>query len=273
MKLGVVGNGVVGHATARAFMESCEVRVYDVVKERSTHNLLEVLDCDLVMICLPTPQKEGSFECDTSAIDGFFAKIAELSPQARKANFVLRSTVPIGTTRRLANHYDLPNLCHSPEFLTARCSITDAQIPARNIIGVWKNEHKNYQHPLFELYKKRFPAVMIIIMGSDESEAVKLMLNSFFAVKIAFFNECHMLASKLQLNWEAIMDGVLSDGRIAHSHTKVPGHDGFGYGGSCLPKDIANLVHCLQKEDLPSIITHAAIARNIIDRRRECNPA
>ncbi len=271
MKLGVIGGGTVGRATARCFVEHAEIRVYDVVKERATHNLYDTLCCNIVFLCLPTPQKENSLECDTSAIDNFFVNLIHSAWHYLRETtcFVLRSTVPIGTTRRLREQFRVPNLLHSPEFLTARCAITDAQIPARNIIGVCTEELKESHHLLAELYKKRFPGVTTFVMFSDESEAVKLILNSFFAVKVAYFNEVRQLADKLQLNWEAIMAGVLSDGRIAHSHTQVPGRDGFGFGGACLPKDLANLISCIQDcdEDLADVCM-AAYSRNLRDRRR-----
>lgn len=274
MKLGIVGAGVVGRATARCFMENSEVRVYDVMKERATHSLEEVLESELVFLCLPTPQKEGSLECDTSAIDDFFKKLNLTSLTAGRGNFVLRSTVSIGTTRRLREHYGVDNLVHSPEFLTARCAVTDAQIPARNIVGGAgfgaREERFDPTHPLVDLYIKRFPGVPIHLMTSDESEAVKLFLNSFFAVKVSYFNEVRELTDKLGLDWDSVLAGVLSDGRIAHAHTQVPGPDGkYGYGGSCLPKDIANLIDCSQKAGLTPHVTTAALHRNHLDRGRK----
>jgi UDPglucose 6-dehydrogenase len=240
--------------------------VYDLVRERATHTLPQVLDCDLIFVSLPTPQREGELACDTSAVDRFFA-----DHKGYQSNFVLRSTVPIGTTRRLRDEYSLPNLVHSPEFLTARCAFTDAQIPARNIIG-YPNSNDfalNVKHPIAELYRTRFPSVKLFHMSSDESEAVKLGLNSFFAVKVAFFNELRTLADKLGLNWQSIMDGILSDGRIAHSHTKVPGVDGrAGFGGACLPKDLASLISIMEGNGLLASVTRGAHTRNIEDRKR-----
>lgn len=262
MKLGVIGGGVVGSARARSFLEhAAEVRVYDVQKQRATHTLLEVLECDLIFICLPTPQSaDGS--ADISAIEQFCA-----NHRGYTKNFVLKSTVPIGTTRLLRERYELPNLIHSPEFLTARCAFTDAQMPSRNIIGA----PGNCECAIFlkELYQTRFPGVPVLRMYSDESEAVKLVLNSFFAVKVGFFSEVNALAEKLDLNWNRIMEAVLADGRIAYSHTRVPGPDGKkGFGGTCLPKDLSNLVTVIEAAGLPASITRAARERNAWDRQR-----
>lgn len=255
MKIGVIGNGVVGNATARCFMEHHEVKVHDQLPERNVHSREEVLESELVFVCLPTPQKEGSHDCDLQYIHSFFG-----SGLPKDTQFVLRSTVPIGTTRELKKQYGL-SIVHSPEFLTARCAVTDAHTPARMIVGGLCGK-------LCDLYRQRFPGVPVLIMDSDESEAVKLIVNSFFAVKVAFFNEVNWLCQKLKLDWTTVRAGVLSDGRIAHSHTMVPGPDGgFGFGGTCLPKDSANLLALLE-DMVPSYMVKAALERNRYDRSR-----
>lgn len=53
MKIGIIGGGVVGRATARCFMEHAEVKVYDIVPERSTHTLADALDADIIFVTLP----------------------------------------------------------------------------------------------------------------------------------------------------------------------------------------------------------------------------
>ncbi len=240
MRIGVIGNGVVGHATARCFMEFTEVRVYDKIAERRTHSLNEVLECDLVFVCVPE-----------AFIESVAATVEASKPLT---NLVIKSTVPIGTTRHLAERYVLPNLVHSPEFLTARCAVTDAQLPARNIIGspvtpdrLWDDAPVGSRAILADLYKRRFPGVPFFVMTSDESEAVKLIQNGFFAVKIAFFNEINTLCEEWNLDWERVRAAILADGRIAHSHTQVPGPDGkYGFGGTCLPKDLKQLIECAE---------------------------
>lgn len=297
MKIGVIGGGVVGHATARTYLGFCdEVRVYDLLAERRTHHLWQVLDCDLIFICLPTPQKQDSLECDTSAIEQLFTGLETPSPdhKTRNATFVLRSTVPIGYTRSLVKRFGLTNLVHSPEFLTARCAVTDAMLPARNIIGEAKMKRMSFcplDMPIItpmpwtncgvalrNLYAMRFPGVTIHMMSSDESEAVKLFQNSFSAIKIAAFNEFYSLTQKLGLDWQTIRTALLAGGWINPMHTEVPGHTGFGFSGSCLPKDLANLLQCFNdagfglheaEQNVPRMLL-AAQQRNQYDRSKKC---
>jgi UDPglucose 6-dehydrogenase len=269
MKIGIVGGGCVGSATARAFSGFVdEVRVWDIVPDRcSTPSIMHTVNSDLVFLCLPTPQKQGSLECDLTAVHAFFSSIAK-----RDANFVLRSTVPIGTTRALRLRYELPNLVHSPEFLTARTATCDAMMPARNIIGLpILDEYGDNKaaYMLDKLYRQRFPHVRTFVMSSDESEAVKLFQNAFSAVKIATFNEFRCLADAKGLDWQRVMDGLLAGGWIAPIHTQVPGPDGRrGFGGACLVKDLANLVSHAKEEMGDMAMCRAAIERNIKDRLR-----
>lgn len=250
MKIGVIGGGVVGRATARTWLGHCdEVRVHDRLKERSLHTLAETLNCDLVFVCLPTPQKPDSLEMDVSAVEGFFSIHQVGWQKLSDVNFVLRSTVPIGMTRRLVMQHDLPNLVHHPEFLTARCAMADAMTPAQLVVGAeWEygGSIRKFQDMLLDAIRNRFPGVPIRCVSSDESEAAKLFLNGAFAVKVALFNELRSLADSMGLDWDAVRDAMLGDGRIAHEHTQVPGPDGRrGFGGECLPKDLAQLVHHL----------------------------
>lgn len=278
MRIGIVGNGVVGNATARCYMESHEVRVYDIVPEKRTHSLTEVLLSDLIFVCLPTPQKDGSLECDTAIVETFFKQVSEtplMGTIPDRANYVLRSTVPIGFTRQMREKYKLANMVHSPEFLTARTAILDAQLPARNIIGFpfqtidASNIKTVIHHPINELYTKRFPHCRNMIMSSDESEAVKLFQNAHGAVTVALWNEFRELSDAKNLRWDTVRNAVLASGWITGTHTQVPGPDGKrGFGGSCLPKDLASLVHQLGCNSQDAAVTSAALQRNARDRKR-----
>lgn len=254
MKVGIIGGGTVGKATFRVFNEFVkDCCVYDRVLERRTDHLVYVLASDIVFVCLPETE-----------VDSFFASLTVGT--SLTTNFVLKSTVPIGFTKRMSVKYSTPNLVHSPEFLTERCALTDAQMPARNIVGLTGN---GFNAPsLRALYGWRFPGTPLLTMSSDESEAVKLMTNAFFSTKVAFFNEMRMLADRLGLDWDTVHDGILGDGRIAHSHTLVPGPDGkHGFGGKCLPKDLLALMGCMGEAKLDHPLLVAANYRNIaIDR-------
>lgn len=262
MRIGIVGNGVVGKATAHVWKGHVEeVRCYDQDIEKATHSLPEVLECDFVFVCLPTPQKEGGLSCDLTVMDNFFKSVK--GERYNRPVFVIRSTVPIGTTITYQRLHALAIL-HNPEFLTERTALIDALTPARNIIG----GHPSLERAnLTELYAARFPGVPLFVCTSHESEAIKLFCNAFSAIKIAAFNEFYRLAERCGLDWTLIHKAMMAGGWIAHEHTQVPGPDGkFGFGGKCLPKDLASLIWCLEQKHLNNSVTMAAYNRNIQDR-------
>lgn len=274
MRIGVVGAGVVGRATLLAFHgQGNNVVGYDKDREKSTHSLGDVLDSDLIFVALPTPQKVGSLEMGVSALDEFFGPgLKGPDHDYRKCCFVLKSTVPIGTTRRLAEQYHLPNLVHSPEFLTARTAVEDAANPTRLLIGVPEpnksgsglfTDGNHAGEMLNILYQQRWPDVPKFLISSDESEAVKLLQNAHSAVKVSLFNEFRLLADRLGLDWERVVQGLLSGGWVNPAHTQVPGPDGLaGWGGSCFGKDLSCLVAQMVGEGLDPVVCSAALVRN-----------
>lgn len=272
MKIGVVGNGVVGSATARVWLEHCEeVRVYDTVPEKRTHSLAETVgNSDVIFVCLPTPGKADG-ELDTSAVESFFEWVAQESggdgePWKETKIFALRSTMPIGGTRRIADAYGIRSMIYYPEFLTARCSFADAANPSRNLIGI--RDVENVQANFILAIRKRFPGIVTSVDYWGNVEAVKLFTNAFFSVKVAFFNEIEEVVAAKGLNWVAIREMMLADGRINPSHTLVPGPDGKrGFGGACLPKDLAQVRNYVEAVNIGGVC-NAAIYRNKWNRTR-----
>ena len=260
--IGIIGNGVVGSATAAAWRgwRNVDVRVWDAKLERSTHNLPVTLDSDIIFICLPETVVEAFLQ---DRRNGAF----------QNSNFVIRSTVPVGFTQRMRDELRLPNLVHSPEFLTARTAEHDAANPTRNIIGSEYGE-KDY-HPsmpqncttvLYQIYEQRFDAPIFVIK-SDQSEFTKLMTNAHSAVKVALFNEFASFAEARGLDWQTCLDLFLMSGWVNPMHTQVPGPDGKrGFGGTCLPKDLKQLIECFAQFGLRSLVMQAADYRNQFDR-------
>jgi UDPglucose 6-dehydrogenase len=258
MQIGVIGNGVLGRAVVRGLVEHVRsVRVHDANAKLSTHTLAEVAKgSHIIFVCVPTPESEDG-SCDTSIVTRCVDELVAYAPHApEEPLIVIRSTVPVGYTddlcARLLQEHRFSRIVHNPEFLTARCALVDYHTPSRHIIGVpWAAQGCSGFQTLQDLYAGRFPNTPTYVMSSDESEIVKLACNSFFAAKVAFFNGIHALCGQTQSNYESVLRGMLSDGRIAHSHTQVPGPDGkLGFGGTCLPKDLASLVHTLRERGI-----------------------
>ena len=253
--IGVIGNGFVGGAVVQGFSTFNDVYVYDKDSKRSVNTLEEVLNSNYIFVCLPTPMSAEGGECNLSIIEDFFSGIEYNKDQI----FIIKSTVPVGTTKRLQNKYGLPNIVHCPEFLTARTARIDFICASRSIIG----GHSSYTSKVESLLKERFPGGSVITTTSDESELIKYASNCFFATKIMFFNEINLLCDKLGLKWDTVIQGIISDGRIGQSHFQVPGHDGdMGFGGACFPKDINALIKTMEESGVDPMVLKSVWEQN-----------
>jgi UDPglucose 6-dehydrogenase len=259
--IGIVGCGFVGKAVAKGFAQFADIRIYDVDAKKTTHSFEETIDCDFVFLCLPTPMisAEGG-KANLSILNGCIEKINDTEGRNEHSIFILKSTVPIGTTKGLSEQYGDIRIVHNPEFLTARSAIIDFICPARTIVGA---ENATTGLKVQGLLERRFPGTPCIAMTSQESETVKYMANCFFATKVMFFNEMKLFIDKKELDWNRIIRGVMSDGRIGTSHYEVPGHDGDkGFGGTCFPKDINSLIDVMEKSDVDPIVLKAVWEQN-----------
>lgn len=242
--IGIVGNGFVGNALYQNIKVKYKTKIYDIIKQKSLNTLEEVLDSDIIFVCLPTPMKsaEGS-ECNLSIIQNFFNSI----PSNSKPLFVIKSTVPIGTTRELKNKRTDLKIVHNPEFLTARNAVEDFSKSNRNIVGGSKQDSEL----LLTFFNDFFPNALNINVDYEESEMIKYFSNTFLATKVAFFNLIFDMCEKNNFNYQNIVLGITSDERIGLSHTSIPGPDGDrGFGGTCFPKDINALIYTFKNMNL-----------------------
>lgn len=224
--VGIVGLGVVGSAI-RAFFP--DAAVFDPAKGEI--DFISLLDRSVLFLCLPTLYDSHLRTYNCSAIQ---ETLSRLSEHAFSGLLVLKSTVTPGTTRRFATSYPSLNICHCPEFLSARTAIEDFKHQSLMIIG--KSSPTTDTLPLSSL----FPDIRLIVCSSDESEAAKLFCNSFYATKIQFFNELYDACLRTDMSFPVIRDIMLSLGWIHPMHTAVPGTDGkLSFGGMCFPKDIS----------------------------------
>jgi UDPglucose 6-dehydrogenase len=263
---GVIGHGVVGKAHAKVWSEYvADIKIHDADPNRSVHSLEETAACDYVFIAVPTNRRPGSYECDTDIIESVFKKLAELP---KCGVVVIKSTIPMGFTGEMTKIYPDLTIIHHPEFLTERLSLIDSYTPSRNLIG-WAPDQKsmNAARDFEAMCKERFAGVPVYVMSAAETEYVKLSMNVIWAVKVGLFNELRKIADAGKLDWEHCREAILADGRITQSHTQVPGHDGkFGFGGKCLPKDLANMMIGARRLGVDTPIMQATWMRNQKDR-------
>lgn len=261
MRIGIVGGGFVGSATALLACKDIETITYDLDPVRCSPpgtTTQDLLTCDLVFVCVPTPSYDSG-ECNTMIVDRCIAGLKESGIH----NIVLRSTVPPGTSERL-------DVAFMPEFLTEANWRVDFYECKAWVFGIQNETQATLLQSMLTLAKDAGSIKYdnAVFVSRKEAELIKYVRNNFLALKISFFNEIHALCKVIGADYNAVRDGVVLDHRIGASHTSVPGPDGhYGYGGTCLPKDTSSLFNIMTNHGVDSHIVKAAVIRNkTVDR-------
>lgn len=268
--IGIIGNGFVGSAIAAGFGLHANVRIYDKDSRKTMNNLVDVVnESDFVFVSVPTPMEhvEGG-KIDLGIMDSVFDEIVSVEKRSNfsydNVVFVIKSTVIPGTTERYQQKYPQLRIAFNPEFLTERSAKLDFINTSRIVIGGSDRDNAAVE----SLYRDRFPYAKIIKTDSKSAEFIKYMCNCFFATKVSFMNEMYLASQAMCGDWNSIMEGFITDGRIGNSHIDVPGHDGdFGYGGKCFPKDINAFIGFFESMDVEPMLLNASWARNLQVRK------
>ncbi len=273
-KIGIIGFGVVGKAVGFGFSPVAEVMHFDPLSPASDSLGKISKEADVIFVCVPTPQKEGELRIGTKIVDTVLRSLNELKP---KAPVVIKSTLTPDILRECVKLYPSLEILYNPEFLTERTAPYDFINQTRIVIGcVDYAEDKDITEGvacLRNLYKERFPQTPIHICSLTEASMVKYMCNSFFSVKLSFFNEWAKIAEKEGVDFENIRNMVFGDYRIGSSHMETPGPDGkYGWGGKCFPKDTAGAVAYAKKIRMPLKMVEAARDVNTDVRGKQKDP-
>lgn len=221
-----------------------------------------VLESDAIFICLPTREFEPLLEL-----------AQQLSPMISGKLVVIRSTLLPGITRRFwanliasgANPEDLL-LCFNPEFLSEGKALPELYRPSRLIIGELNPKSGQKLLQIYaELYGARLKWIPVIRCSLEEAELIKYANNAFLALKISFINLIADLCELLKLDVGTIADGIGLDPRIGRAFLNA----GLGYGGSCLPINLEQLIRFMEQAGLDPSLLRAA---QLINSQRYLKP-
>lgn len=254
MKISVVGLGFVGNNIYKSLvLKGFDIKGYDKFKESDRFE--DTFNSDIIFLCLPTPYDEILKEYDKTSI---YEICTLLNKNNYKGIVLLKSTVEPYTTEKLVEKYNL-KIIHNPEFLTARTAFEDFHNQSHIVLGKSKNILDEEINLIENFYKNNYTD-NISICTSVESESMKLFCNSFYAIKIQFFNELYLLCNKINCNYDIVKNLMLKNGWINKMHTNVPGTDNkLSYGGMCFPKDTNALLSFIKENNSMCEVLEATI--------------
>jgi len=211
-----------------------------------------------------TPSRRGDGHADLSYVFAAAAEIAETLAElpANRTVVVTKSTVPVGTGRRVENILSVRlsagvfDVASNPEFLREGSAIQDFMRPDRVVIGTDSEHARTVLRALYRpLYLLETPVVFTSI---ETAELIKYAANAFLATKVTFINQVADLCEAVGADVQDVARGIGLDGRIGRKFL----HAGPGFGGSCFPKDCAALVRTAEEAGKPLTMVERVLEIN-----------
>jgi UDPglucose 6-dehydrogenase len=226
----IVGYGIVGRATHDALLDHEPVDIYDV------KNIEMIVDhaYDQVFVCTPTADQD-----DLDQLTGLLRRLAN-----NCGIIVVRSTVPVGFFHDRTPDL-LGKICYCPEFLRERYWKTDSR---QNKIVVGHDAD-------IAKFESVFSTKHAIFMTIHEATILKMMCNSYAALRVVFANHVYAVSQAVGANYQNIYGAFQHVNQRDQDYLDV--HESLrGFGGKCLPKDLDFLIATMQELQLPqSLLT------------------
>lgn len=183
---------------------------------------------------------------------------------------VIKSTVPPGSVKLIHQRMQAVlarrdvsvelAVASNPEFLREGSAIQDCMRPDRIILGCETPRAITLLRELYHPFNHNHDRV--IEMNVAAAEFTKYVTNAMLAVRISTMNEFANLAESLGVDIEEVRMAVSTDHRIGHQYL----YPGCGYGGSCLPKDVAAMLHIARRLGHDALLLQAV--KQVNDKQR-----
>lgn len=200
---------------------------------------------DIVFVCVQTPTDPDTGKTKTDYISSVLTELKKIE----SFNFIIciKSTIKATLVEKISNEIDLDykKIIFNPEFLREGSAFYDFFNPDRIVIGGSDQKGLNQ---CTELYKS-FDCEKIIT-DSNSSQMIKYLSNTYLAMRLSFVNETYRLVSEFNGNPEEVLNAIGKDKRIGNDYFRPSP----GWGGSCFPKDVKEVISSFQMDyQLPII--------------------
>ncbi|MBV6712830.1 UDP-glucose dehydrogenase family protein [Paenibacillus chitinolyticus] len=222
-----------------------------------------VQNSSILFIAVGTPTLENG-EVDMEQVRGAVETLAQQMDDYKI--IVMKSTVPVGTSRRIRQWMEegqqrpVPfSVVSNPEFLREGTAIHDTFHPDRVVIGSDDADAALRVEKLQAAFGGE-----VVRTDPESAELIKYASNAFLAAKISFINEMANVCEKVGADVSLVARGMGLDNRIGPKFLQA----GIGYGGSCFPKDTRAQLKIAQNADYDFRILRAVIEVNTLQRER-----
>ncbi|OGZ95160.1 MAG: hypothetical protein A2676_03455 [Candidatus Sungbacteria bacterium RIFCSPHIGHO2_01_FULL_51_22] len=250
--VGIVALGMVGDQLRRWFASKGHP-MYAYDKFKGVGALSDLHAADVIFLCLPTPHsKKHVWGVDLSS----FELVAKFFTHPK--TFVVKSTVPPGTTAHLQKRFPRHRFLHNPEFLTESTAWYDFIHPVAQLVGYTHKSKGQAARVLAMLPRSKTEAAL----SSEATEIFKYARNAYFANKVIFANHVYDLAGAFGVSYDSLKDIMKKDPWIGANHLEVV-HRGYrGFGGKCLPKDLKTLIRVMRARHVDAEVFEAVDRSN-----------
>ena len=207
---------------------------------------------NVTFLCVPTPQDDDG-SADLSYV---LATSEEIADSLLLGSIVVnKSTVPIGTAQLVEKAIGRSDITvvSNPEFLREGTAVGDSFHPDRIVVGSHDLAKAREVSDLFAP-----TGSPVVVTTTATAETIKYASNAFLAVKLSFINAMAGFCEAVGADVRHLVVGLGLDPRIGRHYLNV----GPGWGGSCLPKDTAALLHMSETNGFDFELLRGAINTN-----------
>ena len=229
----------------------------DIADKISFHHEYDNVDwtsVDIIMICVQTPNSFNN-DVDTTFLTNVFESISEFIDKNKI--ICIKSTIhPEALEDTLeSSKFSQSQIVFNPEFLREGSAFQDFFNPDRIVIGSVDNTNAEKVALLYKDLDTK-----IIFTDPISSQLIKYLSNAYLPLRLSFVNEASQLIKTLGGNLSETLHGIGLDSRIGTEYFRPSA----GWGGSCFPKDVAEINSIIDSKNL-----NTPLISNIIDSNNQ----